>query len=159
MLIINFAKQRNVPVYKVKKLCQEIFKHVPQELSDEQIKALDSNLNQAALALTSASGLTNASEDVRITFDVIGQKYLRQNIELFKKIGQDLARTKALIDYSSEQMENYALTRLGESYEKITNVISEVHRRQRPIDFQNLEQYISDLQADIDELNKANSPQ
>lgn len=102
MTLQQFAKQRNLKVAQVRELCNVLFNGVPDNLTDDNIAALDQALVEAAhkalpqsnedtnkgeLTVTDSQELTtpinsNPTQSERV-IRVVGESVLRQNLQLY----------------------------------------------------------------------------
>lgn len=139
MNLKEFATARGLTIKKVKFLSESLLGFTPDNLSTEQIEILDNNLSNAAKALTSATGITHESENVKLTFKTVGVKTLAKQREQFVNLVQDtIVKTVEFTEQSVQFLESYVPNRLAQSFDNINRNLEAVNQEWRPIDYDKL---------------------
>ena len=88
-----YSESRNYSVPDVKRICKTVFGSIPKTLTDEQITALDVELNKASEAVAALKPSENNNQIATTTpdtitrqvIDIVGAESLTKNMHLIRK--------------------------------------------------------------------------
>lgn len=105
MNLKEYAKQRDLTLPKVRKLCHQLLNAVPEDLTDEDIKKLDEALGKASQFLLESGekeklvcSITTAQEAIPETtekvIEIVGVKTLQKNLLLYLQLVKTALQAK-----------------------------------------------------------------
>lgn len=138
MTLQQFAELRKLSVTKLKKICKNILGSTPENLTDEQIQALDAHLSASAQALLPQSEIpeeiattieTIPEKSIDQVIEVVGVSILKKNASLYRNLLQEtLSRTLLESGNVLNRTRAVQAQMIANTYEQMSRDLIAVHQ-------------------------------